>query len=106
MAAEDLDQGGRGEPSRGERDAAGDVDGDPDAPRIEVVEVRHGPDAVQEAGQPEGEADRGDDDEDHGPGREESFAHGLRPDVTHGTLLSSFRLLVLPRSCLSAPGAG
>jgi len=71
LPAEDVHQGGGGEAAGGQRHAASDVEGDPDAPGVVVVQVGHGAEPEDQAGDAEGVADPHDDQQGDGTEREE-----------------------------------
>ena len=78
---EDVDQQGDRKATAGQRRADHDVDHDPDAPGVAVVDVGDGADAEDEADQQDGREDGDEDAADQGCGIDQVAADGRRACV-------------------------
>ena len=112
FAVHHVSERGGGESAGGECDAGGHVDGDPEAPRVLIVQVRHRADAEKESPGEEDESVEREQDEDDDARREELGLDRCRCLVRgHDNAPlrpSSFRVLVIhmiaPRMAYSATG--
>ncbi len=78
FAAENVHQRGGGEPARGQGHTARYIERDPDAPGVVVVQVGHGSQPQEQAGDPEGEPDAHEEEKSQRAKGEERLGYAMR----------------------------